>query len=108
MSISVVKTAATETVKAERPDARADARTPTINGEVLRGVRVALEARLGNAPMTVEEMMGLKQGSVITLESALGDYVELFLNGTLVARGEIVAVGDKFGVRIAEIAPNTP
>jgi flagellar motor switch protein FliN len=77
---------------------------PRINGELLRGVRVALEARLGQANMTVEEMMALKSGAVVTLETSLADHVELFLNGTLVARGEIVAVGDKFGVRIVELA----
>ncbi len=54
--------------------------------------------------MTVEQLMALKQGSVVTLEASLADRVELFLNDALVARGEIVAVGDKFGVRIVEIS----
>ena len=76
-----------------------------IDGDLLKGVRVALEARLGEAGMTVEEMMTLKAGAVVTLETGLADHVDLYLNGTLVARGEIVAVGDKFGVRIAELAP---
>jgi len=75
-----------------------------INGELLRGLRVSLEARLGEARMTVEQLMALKQGSVVTLETSLADRVELFLNDALVARGEIVAVGEKFGVRIVEIA----
>ena len=81
-----------------------EAAAPRISGELLRGVRVALEAKLGEASMTVEEMMALKSGAVVTLETGLADHVDLFLNGTLVARGEIVAVGDKFGVRIVEIA----
>ncbi|MEJ0027181.1 MAG: FliM/FliN family flagellar motor switch protein [Rhizomicrobium sp.] len=75
-----------------------------INSELLRGLRISLEARLGEAKMTVEQLMALKQGSVVTLEASLADRVELFLNDALVARGEIVAVGDKFGVRIVEIS----
>lgn len=78
-----------------------------IDNELLRGVRVALEARLGESPMTVEEMLGLKAGAVVTLDAGLADHVELYLNDTLVARGEIVAVGDKYGVRIIEIAPES-
>ena len=75
-----------------------------IGSEVLRGVRVSLVARLGEAGMTVEEMMSLKSGAVVTLGTALSDHVDLYLNDSLVARGEIVAVGDKFGVRIVEIS----
>jgi flagellar motor switch protein FliN/FliY len=85
-------------------DGAAAASGQRINGELLRGVRVALEAKLGQANMSVEEMMSLKSGAVVTLETGLADHVDLCLNGTLVARGEIVAVGDKFGVRIVEIA----
>ncbi len=87
-------------------DAASDPKaTPArINGDLLRGVRVALEARLGEANMTVEEMMALKPGAVVTLETGLADHVDLYLNGVLVARGEIVAVGDKYGVRIVDIA----
>lgn len=78
----------------------------TIGVEVLRGVRVTLEARLGEAGMSVEEMMALKLGSVVTLETGLADHAEIYLNDVLIARGEIVAVGEKYGVRIVEIVSN--
>lgn len=78
-----------------------------LSSELLRGVRVALEARLGEAAMTVEEMLALKSGAVVPLDAALSDQVDLYLNDTLVARGELVAVGDKYGVRIVEIASET-
>lgn len=77
----------------------------TINGELLRSVRVTLEAHLGRAEMTVDELMALKSGSIVPLESGLADHLELYLNGTLVARGVVVAVGGKFGVRIVEVGP---
>ena len=50
------------------------------------------------------QMMALEKGSVVTLETGLADHVDLFLNDALIARGEIVAVGDKYGVRIVEVA----
>ena len=77
---------------------------PKIGMGLFADVRVALEARLGQAPMTVEGIMALKAGAVVSLETSLADHVELYLNNTLIARGEIVAVGGKYGVRIIEIA----
>jgi flagellar motor switch protein FliN/FliY len=74
-----------------------------VSNDLLRGIRVSLEARLGQAGMTVDDMMALGAGSVVTLDTGLADHVEMFLNDTLVARGEIVAVGEKFGVRIVDI-----
>lgn len=76
-----------------------------IGGDLLRSVKVTLEAHLGRAEMTVDELMALKSGSVVSLESGLADHLDLYLNGTLVARGVVVAVGDKFGVRIVEVGP---
>lgn len=78
--------------------------TQRVSNDLLRGIRVSLEARLGEASMTVDDMMALGPGSIVPLETALADHVDLYLNGTLVARGEIVAVGEKFGVRIVDIA----
>ena len=75
-----------------------------INGELLRDVRISLEARLGRSEMTVADLMDLKSGAVVTLDKSLADHAQLYLNGVLVARGEIVAVGDNYGVRIVEIA----
>jgi len=85
----------------DKPEA---VKPPAISGKLLRGVRVALEVRLGHADMTIDEMMALKSGSVVTLQASLADHVDLYLNDMLVARGEMVAVGDKYGVRIVEIA----
>jgi flagellar motor switch protein FliN len=101
MSVSTMKPSAA--VPAAKPEAKRD--LAPINGELLKGVKVAIEVRLGEAAMTVEEMMALKSGSVVSLSTGLADHVELLLNGTFIARGEIVAVGDKYGVRIVEIAP---
>src|SRR5882672_8769600 len=99
MSISSVRAAEPPKAPSEKP---AEAKPNSINSDLLRGVRVSLDVRLGQAAMAVEEMMALKTGAVVTLQAGLADHVDLYLNETLVARGEIVAVGDKYGVRIVE------
>src|SRR5437879_2230321 len=104
MSVSVIRTA--DLTAANELENRGEASKPSsVSSELLKGVRISLEVRLGNATMTVEQMMTIKQGSVLPLEVGLVEHAELYLNDILVARAEIVAVGDKFGVRIVEIAP---
>lgn len=72
---------------------------------LLREVEVTLQARLGALVMPVAELMELRQGSVLALAVRLDEPIDLLLNDALVARGEIVAVDDRFGIRIVEIAP---
>jgi flagellar motor switch protein FliN/FliY len=79
--------------------------TVSLESPLLQAVQVELKVRLGMAKLTVQELLALKPGSVVKLESQLNDLVELRLNGSVVALGEIVAVGANFGVRIVKIAP---
>jgi flagellar motor switch protein FliN/FliY len=72
---------------------------------VVDNVDVALETYLGGAVMRVAELKALETGGVVTLDSNLNALVELRLNGLTVAHGELVAVGDRFGVRITALAP---
>ena len=74
-----------------------------IDPSLIAGVEVKLEAVIGAATMTVDQLMKLEKGSSVTLESSLERDVELRLNGVAIARGELVAVGDHYGVRIIEI-----
>ncbi|WP_448661550.1 FliM/FliN family flagellar motor switch protein [Sphingomonas sp. CJ20] len=82
------------------PDRRATAR---VSSKLIENVGVELEAFLGAASMTVADLTGLAAGSVVALDAQLNVAVDLRLNGVAVARGELVAVGDKFGVRLSEI-----
>ncbi len=68
-------------------------------------VDVRVETYLGATSMTIAELNALKAGSVVPLEAALNALVELRVNGVTFAQGELVAVGDKFGVRIVSVAP---
>lgn len=84
--------------------AKADTQLGKINPKLIETVNVTLEAYLGEARMTVAELTALKDSSVVPLDAALNQSVELRLNGVAVARGELVAVGDSFAVRLTEIA----
>jgi flagellar motor switch protein FliN/FliY len=76
----------------------------SIDRKLFDEVKVAVDARLGSVDMTIEALMALKSGTVVTLDRGIADPVDLYVNGVCVARGEIVAVGDRFGVKIVEIA----
>jgi len=84
-------------------DQTEDLALPRLSSRLIENVTVQLEAFLGAAEMTVAELTALTPGSVVALDAQLNAAVELRLNGVAVARGELVAVGDKFGVRLTEI-----
>ena len=91
--------------KGEAASARSEAR-PVISADspIFKDARVVLNAALGQAELSVQEILALKAGSVVELDTQLNGMVELWLNGAQIARGEIVAVEGHFGVRIIEIA----
>ena len=75
-----------------------------LNGFLLGNVDVKVETYLGETSMTVAQLNALKAGGVITLDAALNELVEVRVNGITIAHGELVAVGDKFAVRITSVA----
>lgn len=75
-----------------------------IDAALFKDVPVVLRARLGDVTLSIEELLNLKAGSLLQLGASLSDPVELWLNESLIAAGELVAVDDHFGVRITEIA----
>jgi len=75
-----------------------------IDSTVFKEVQVPLQAKLGQATMTVADLLALKSGSVVKLNTQMNALIELRLNGSIVARGEIVSVDDNFGVRIVDVA----
>ena len=76
---------------------------PLFDQSIVDRVPVTLDAFLGDANLTVSELMDLENGSIVTLNANLNHRAELRLNGDIVGYGEIVAVGNKFGIRITEI-----
>ena len=75
-----------------------------ITRSVIDDLPVSVEAVLGITDVTVGALTRLKSGDTFSLDSRLGDPVQLRVNGTIVAYGELVAVADNFAVRIHQIA----
>lgn len=72
----------------------------------LSGVKADLTVVAGHASAKIGELMSLKEGAVMGLDTALNAPFDVMLGEQVVARGELVAVGDKFGIRITEVAPH--
>jgi flagellar motor switch protein FliN/FliY len=71
--------------------------------ELLRDVQLDLKIELGRTHMQLEEVLQLKKGAVVTLDKLAGDPVDVFVNGRLIARGEVLVLNDNFCVRVAEL-----
>ena len=67
-----------------------------------------LSVEIGRTRMTVGEMLQLRAGSIVTLERLAGEPVDLLVNGTPIARGEVVIVDEQFGLRVTEIVEGDP
>ena len=69
----------------------------------LSAVPVDLSVEMGRTRMTVGETLELRQGSIITLNRMAGEPVDLLVNGTPIARGEVVVIDEQFGLRVTEV-----
>ena len=77
----------------------------SVNIEFLLDIKLHVTFEVGRSKMLVSDLLTLGQGSVIELHRLVGDELDLFVNGKLVARGEVVVVNEKFGCRITNIVP---
>lgn len=75
------------------------------NIDVILDVPVTLSLEVGRAQMSVGRLLRLSQGSVVELDRSAGEPLDVLVNGTLVAHGEIVIVNDKFGIRLTDVVP---
>ena len=66
-------------------------------------IPVQLTAELGHARITIKNLLQLSQGSVVELDGLAGEPMNVFINGYLIAQGEVVVVDDKFGIRLTDI-----
>lgn len=71
--------------------------------DLLRDVQLDLKIELGRTQMHLEDVLRLKQGAVVTLDKLAGDPVDIYANGRLIARGEVLVLNDNFCVRVAEL-----
>ena len=73
------------------------------NLRVLENIEVQLSVEVGNTEIKIRDLLRLNEGSVIELDRLAGDPLDILVNGTMIAKGEIVMVGERFGVRFTEI-----
>jgi flagellar motor switch protein FliN/FliY len=64
---------------------------------------VTLTVELGSAKLKLKDLLRLAQGSVLELDTAAGEMLDLKVNGTVIAKGEVVTVGDQLGLTVVEI-----
>jgi flagellar motor switch protein FliN/FliY len=76
-----------------------------INQEVLQNITVTMSIEVGRAQIKIRDLMRLTQGSVVELDRIAGEPLDLLINNTVVAQGEIVLVNDRYGVRLTRVAP---
>ena len=75
------------------------------NIKMLMSVQLQVTVELGKTNLTISDVVDLQKGSVIELDRVAGEAVDIFVNGSLIARGDVVVVDDKYGVRITELIP---
>jgi len=85
------------------PVTAAGAAGPTWGIDMLRDVEMEVTCELGRTRMTVRQLLALAPGDVVELDRLAGSPADLLVNGTLLARGEVVVVDEAFGLRITEI-----
>ncbi|CAI8306652.1 MAG: Flagellar motor switch protein FliN [Rhodobiaceae bacterium UBA7378] len=73
------------------------------NLRVLENINVELTVVVGSAEMKIRDLLRLNEGSVIELDRLAGDPLDILANGTIIAKGEVVMVGERFGIRFSEI-----
>jgi flagellar motor switch protein FliN/FliY len=71
--------------------------------ELLREVELGLKIELGRTHMYLEDVLKLRKGSVVPLDKLAGDPVDIYVNGRLIAQGEVLVLNDNFCVRVAEL-----
>jgi flagellar motor switch protein FliN len=98
---------AAEVQPAELGNLKPDAPDPGARGElnldVVLDIPVTLSIEVGRSRLSIRNLLQLNQGSVVELDRATGEALDVYVNGTLIAHGEVVVVNEKFGVRLTDV-----
>jgi flagellar motor switch protein FliN/FliY len=86
-----------------------DQQTPTPQApeneklRALENIEVEMSIEVGRAEITISELLRLNEGSVVELDRLAGEPLDILVNGTMIAKGEIVMVGERYGIRFTDI-----
>ena len=73
--------------------------------DVLHNIPVTVSVEVGRTSINIRDLMRLTQGSVVELDRLAGEPLDLLVNNTLIAQGEIVLVNERYGVRLTSVVP---
>ena len=73
------------------------------NLKVLENIEVKLTVEVGSTELKIKDLLKLNEGSVVELERLAGDPLDILANGVQIAKGEVVMVGERFGIRFTEV-----
>ncbi len=93
-----VEAEATEEKSQESSEAK-----PSMNREVIQNIPITLAIEVGRASLKIRDLMRLTQGSVVELDRLAGEPLDIVVNDTVVAQGEVVLVNDRYGVRLTKV-----
>ena len=92
-----------ETTEITEDKAEKSERSGLENLRVLENIDVKLTVEVGGAEIKLRELLRINEGSVIELERLAGDPLDILANGTIIAKGEVVMIGERFGIRFTEV-----
>ncbi|WP_037469707.1 flagellar motor switch protein FliN [Shewanella marina] len=75
--------------------------------ETILDIPVTISMEVGRSNISIRDLLQLNQGSVVELDRAAGEALDVMVNGTLIAHGEVVVVNDKFGIRLTDVISQT-
>ena len=93
----------TEQTEQTESETQRSERASVENLRVLENIDVKLTVEVGNAEIKIRDLLRLNEGSIVELDRLAGDPLDILVNGTMIAQGEVVMVGERFGVRFSEI-----
>ena len=79
----------------------------SLDSDLLRNIPVTISVEVGRTSFPIKALMQLTQGSVVELDRLAGEALDLLVNNTLVAQGEIVLVNERYGIRLTQIVPKS-
>ena len=79
------------------------ANSTEVNLDVILDIPVTLSVEIGRTRQTIRNLLQLNQGSVVELDRLAGEPMDVLVNGTMIAHGEIVVVNEKFGIRLTDV-----
>ena len=87
-------------IKFKQFEATAPVCTIKKNLDILQDISMHVSVELGRTKSSIKDVMEMEQGSIVELDKVAGEQVEIFVNEKLVAKGEVIVIEDKFGVRV--------